>query len=44
LAFSVLVFLLFISDIDDMMASKVLKFADDTKLFGVVADQKDKQE
>jgi ribonuclease P/MRP protein subunit RPP40 len=30
-----------INDIDEVVASKILKFADDTKLYGVVANQQD---
>jgi ribonuclease P/MRP protein subunit RPP40 len=36
-----LLFLIYINDIDDVVASKILKFADDTKLYGVVANQQD---
>jgi ribonuclease P/MRP protein subunit RPP40 len=33
--------LIYINDIDDVVVSKVLKFADDTKLIGIVANQQD---
>jgi hypothetical protein len=36
-----LLFLIYINDIDEVVASKILKFADDTKLYGVVANQQD---
>jgi ribonuclease P/MRP protein subunit RPP40 len=36
-----LLFLICINDIDEVVASKTLKFADDTKLYGVVANQQD---
>jgi ribonuclease P/MRP protein subunit RPP40 len=36
-----LLFLICINDIDEVVASKILKFADDTKLYGVVANQQD---
>jgi ribonuclease P/MRP protein subunit RPP40 len=35
-----LLFLIYINDIDEMVASKILKFADDTELYGVVANQR----
>ena len=31
-----ILFLVYINDLDDQLSSNVLKFADDTKLFGVV--------
>ena len=31
-----LLFVVYINDIDDSVASKVLKFADDTKIYGIV--------
>jgi ribonuclease P/MRP protein subunit RPP40 len=36
-----LLFLIYINDIDEVVASNILKFADDTKLYGVVANQQD---
>jgi ribonuclease P/MRP protein subunit RPP40 len=36
-----LLFLIYINDIDEVVASKILKFADDPKLYGVVANQQD---
>ena len=36
-----LLFLIYINDIDDSINSKLLKFADDTKVFSVVASQDD---
>jgi ribonuclease P/MRP protein subunit RPP40 len=36
-----LLFLIYINDIDEVVASKILKFADDTQLYGVVANQQD---
>jgi len=31
-----ILFLIFINDLDNQLSSNVLKFADDTKLFGVI--------
>jgi ribonuclease P/MRP protein subunit RPP40 len=36
-----LLFLIYINDIDECVVSRVLKFADDTKLIGVVANDED---
>jgi hypothetical protein len=36
---SVSLFLIYINDIDDVVVSKVLKFADDVNLIGIVANQ-----
>jgi ribonuclease P/MRP protein subunit RPP40 len=36
-----LLFLIFINDIDNGIASKILKFSDDTKLYGQVGTAKD---
>ena len=36
-----LLFLIYINDLDDSVNSKLLKFADDTKIFGLVARQED---
>lgn len=36
-----LLFLIFINDLDDAIINRVLKFADDTKLVGVVANLQD---
>ena len=36
-----LLFLIYINDIDDVVSSKLLKFADDTKVFGVVSNSND---
>ena len=33
-----ILFLIYISDLDDDITSKVLKFADDTKVFRIVSD------
>jgi ribonuclease P/MRP protein subunit RPP40 len=38
-----LLFLIYINDIDELVVSKILKFADDKKLYGVVANQPDKE-
>jgi ribonuclease P/MRP protein subunit RPP40 len=35
------IYLIYINDIDEVVVSKILKFADDTKLYGVVANQRD---
>ena len=37
-------FLIFINDLDSNLLSSVLKFADDTKVFGRVNSDKDKEE
>jgi len=34
-----ILFLIFINDLDDHLSAKVLKFADDTKLFNTVDNQ-----
>ncbi|MGE5822000.1 MAG: RNA-directed DNA polymerase [Nitrososphaerota archaeon] len=36
-----LLFLIYINDIDDLVSTNLLKFADDTKVFSVVADKTD---
>jgi ribonuclease P/MRP protein subunit RPP40 len=36
-----LLFLIYINDIEEVVVSKILNFADDTKLYGVVANQQD---
>jgi len=36
-----LLFLIYINDLDDSVCSRVLKFADDTKLFSVVSNAND---
>jgi ribonucleases P/MRP protein subunit RPP40 len=36
-----LLFLIYINDVDEGVTSALLKFADDTKIFGVVASQDD---
>ena len=36
-----LLFLIYINDIDDSVCSKLLKFADDTKVFSVVSTKDD---
>ena len=41
LSFGPVLFLLYINDIDDVVSSKILKFADDTKLYRAVTNQDD---
>ena len=36
-----LLFLVYINDIDEAISTNILKFADDTKVFSVVASQRD---
>ena len=36
-----ILFLIYINDIDDVVSSKILKFADDTKLYRTVTNQDD---
>jgi len=36
-----LLFLVYINDIDDSLCAKLLKFADDTKVFSVVSTKND---
>jgi len=36
-----LLFVIYINDIDKHIASKILKFADDTKIFNIVQSSKD---
>ena len=38
-----ILFLTYINDLEDDISSKVLKFADDTKVFGMVTNDTDKQ-
>ena len=38
-----ILFLIYINDLEDDISSKVLKFADDTKLFRTVSNDTDKQ-
>ena len=38
-----ILFLIFVNDLDDDLSSKVLKFADDTKVFGTVKTDTEKE-
>ena len=39
-----ILFLIYINDLDDVITSKVLKFADDIKLFGTIKSDADRQQ
>ena len=43
ISISIILFLIYINDLEDDLSSKVLKFADDTKVFRKVTNDTDKQ-